>query len=172
MQLFVIPRELFAQFGGNHDFTFSTLSAILTYSLTQDKMYIPENWIPFVIAILLPMLLGSLWYGPIFGKIWMEMMDLTEEKIRENLNPIKSYGGSLVGSVLTVYVISLLIAYMDMGTLGGGLTVGFAVWVGFVLPIGWQSVAWEDKAMGVFVLNQAYNLIVFLLMGGLIGVWR
>ncbi|MCY3487485.1 MAG: DUF1761 domain-containing protein [Bacteroidetes bacterium] len=135
-------------------------------------MYLPENWISFVVAILLPMVVGSLWYGPIFGKMWMEMMDLTEEKIKENFNPAKSYGGSLVGSVLTVYVLSLLISHMGMGTLGGGLTVGFAAWVGFALPMGWQSVAWEDKGMGIFVLNQAYNLVVFLLMGGLIGAWR
>jgi len=135
-------------------------------------MHLPENWIAFLIAVLLPMIVGSLWYGPIFGKIWMEMMNLTEEKIREDLNPAKSYGGSFIGSILTAYVFSLLVTYMGMGTLLGGLTVGFMAWVGFALPMGWQSVAWEDKGTGVFVLNQAYNLIVFLLMGGIIGVWR
>ncbi len=135
-------------------------------------MYVPESWLPLIIAILLPMILGSLWYGPIFGKIWMKMMGLTQEQIKETLNPAKSYGGSLVGSVLTAYVLSLLISYMNMGTLEGGLTVGFAAWVGFALPIGWQSVAWEDKSLGLFVLNQAYNLVLLLLMAGLIGAWR
>ena len=135
-------------------------------------MHVPEHWLPFVIAVLLPMIVGSLWYGPLFGKIWMGMIDLTEEKIKETLNPAKSYGGSFIGSILTTYVFSLLITHMDMGTLWGGLTVGFAAWVGFSLPMGWQSVAWEDKGYGLFVLNQAYNLIVFLLMAGLIGVWR
>ena len=100
------------------------------------------------------------------------MMDLTEDKIKETLNPVKSYGGSIIGSVLTAYVFSLLITYMNMGTLSGGLTIGFAAWVGFALPMGWQSVAWEDKGYGLFILNQAYNLIVYLLMAGLIGVWR
>ena len=135
-------------------------------------MHLPEYWLPFVIAVLLPMVVGSLWYGPLFGKIWMEMMDLTEEKIRATLNPLKSYGGSFLGSVLTAYVFSLLIAQMNMGTLGGGLTIGFVAWLGFALPMGWQNVAWEDKGYGLFVLNQAYNLLVFLLMAGLIGAWR
>ena len=135
-------------------------------------MHMPENWIAFLSAILLPMLIGSVWYGPLFGKMWMRMMNLTEEKIKETLNPAKSYGGSIVGSVLTAYVLSMLITLMDMGTFTGGLTVGFAAWVGFSLPLGWQSVAWEDKHMGVFVLNQAQNLIVFLAMAGLLGAWR
>ena len=100
------------------------------------------------------------------------MMNLTEEKIKETLNPTKSYGGSMVGSVLTAYVLSMLVTLMDMGTFTGGLTVGFAAWVGFSLPLGWQGVAWEDKSMGVFVLNQAQNLIVFLAMAGLLGAWR
>ena len=95
------------------------------------KMHMPENWIAFVIAIFLPMIIGSLWYGPLFGKMWMRMMNLTEEKIKETLNPAKSYGGSMVGSVLTAYVLSMLITLMDMGTFTGGLTVGFAAWVGF-----------------------------------------
>ncbi|MCY4170265.1 MAG: DUF1761 domain-containing protein [Bacteroidetes bacterium] len=135
-------------------------------------MHLPENWIAFVVAILLPMIVGSLWYGPIFGKIWMKMMDLTEEKIRENFNPVKSYGGSFVGSIFTAYVFSLLITEMDMDTLFGGLTIGFVAWLGFALTTGWQSVAWENKGNGVFLLNQAYNLIVYLLMGSIIGVWR
>ncbi|MYI84759.1 MAG: DUF1761 domain-containing protein, partial [Rhodothermaceae bacterium] len=45
-------------------------------------MHMPENWIAFVIAIFLPMIIGSLWYGPLFGKMWMRMMNLTEEKIK------------------------------------------------------------------------------------------
>lgn len=99
-------------------------------------------------------------------------MDLTKEKIKANLNPAKPYGGSMIGAVLTAYVLSLLIVHMEMGTLGGELTVGFAAWIGFALPMGWQSVAWEDKGMGIFALNQIDNLIVFLLMGGLIRAWR
>ena len=135
-------------------------------------MFLPENWFAFIIAIVMPMVVGSLWYGPLFGKKWMEMMNLSEEQIRENLNPVKSYGGSFIGSILTAYAFSLLITWLDMGTLTGGLTVGFIAWIGFALPMGWQSVAWEDKGFGLFLLNQAYNLLVYLLMGGLIGAWR
>ncbi|MCY3999376.1 MAG: DUF1761 domain-containing protein [Bacteroidetes bacterium] len=135
-------------------------------------MLLPENWFAFIIAIVMPMVVGSLWYGPLFGKKWMEMMNLSEEQIRENLNPAKSYGGSIIGSILTAYAFSLLITWLDMGTLSGGLTVGFIAWVGFALPMGWQSVAWEDEGLGLFLLNQVYNLLVYLMMAGLIGAWR
>ena len=135
-------------------------------------MHFPENWLSFSLAILLPMIVGSLWYGPLFGRIWMKMMDLTEEKIKETLNPAKSYGGSFVGSIFTAYILSLLIALAEFTTLLGGIAIGFAVWIGFVVPMGWQSVAWENKGLGLYVLNQAYNLLVLLLMGALIGGWR
>jgi len=135
-------------------------------------MHLPENWIAFIIAVVLPMVVGSLWYGPLFGKKWMAMMNLTEQQIRETLNPAKSYGGSFIGSILTAYVLSFLITLMDMGSLTGGLTIGLIAWLGFVLPTGWQTVAWEDKKDGVFLLNQIYNLIVYLLMAGLIGAWH
>lgn len=135
-------------------------------------MHLPENWLSFILAILIPMIVGSLWYGPLFGRIWMNMMNLTEERIKETLNPVKSYGGSFIGSIFTAYVLSLLINYTGFNTLSGGILIGFVVWIGFALPMGWQSVAWEDKGLGLYVLNQAYNLLVFLLMGGLIGGWH
>lgn len=135
-------------------------------------MHLPENWLSFILAILIPMIVGSLWYGPLFGRIWMNMMNLTEERIKETLNPVKSYGGSFIGSIFTAYVLSLLINYTGFNTLSGGILIGFVVWIGFALPMGWQNVAWEDKGLGLYVLNQAYNLLVFLLMGGLIGGWH
>ncbi len=173
MRSFKPPPEPFVVSGKKTNFILSSQFIIfLIYNQILFRMYVPENWLPFIIAILLPMILGSLWYGPIFGKMWMRMMGLTQMQIKEKLNPAKSYGGSLVGSVLTAYVLSLLISYLEMGTLVGGMTVGFAAWVGFALPTGWQSVAWEDKGLGLFILNQAYNLVLFLGMAGLMGAWR
>ncbi len=47
----------------------------------------PDNILAVIVAALLPMIVGSLWYGPILGKRWMELMELTEEEIKANFNP-------------------------------------------------------------------------------------
>ena len=53
-----------------------------------------------------------------------------------------------------------------------GMQGAFWYWLGFVVTIGYQSMAWEGKKLGLFAMNMAYNLVVLLGMGTILGVWR
>ncbi len=132
----------------------------------------PSNWIAVIAAALLPMLIGFLWYGPLFGKKWMELMELTEEEIRADFNAAKSYGVSMIGAFLTAVVMAMLIGFADVSSVVGGLGIGLACWAGFYLPFGWQSVAFENKKMALYVMSMCYNLTVLLAMGALLAVWQ
>ena len=131
------------------------------------------NWLAVIVAAIIPMLIGSLWYGPLFGKLWMGMIGLTEEEIREDFNPLKSYGGSMVGAVLTAVVLAVLMPLMPgSGMVSNALTLAILCWLGFHVPFGWQSVAWENKPLGVYFLNLAYNLVAVATMALLIAAWQ
>lgn len=130
------------------------------------------NWLAVIVAALLPMVIGSLWYGPLFGKQWMKMKGLTEEEIKADLNPLKSYGGSIVGAFLTAIVLALLMPVMVTPSIGNGLVLAVLCWLGFYVPLGWQSVAWENKSLGLYALNMAHNLVTLAAMATLIAVWQ
>ena len=137
--------------------------------------YFPNIWAVLVAAVI-PMVVGALWYGPLFGKKWLQMVEQTEEEIRATFNPTKSYGVTYLMAVLMAFVLAhILQAYDDAYTLSGwaaGMQGGFWIWLGFVLTIGWQAVSFENKKLGLYGLNMAYNLVTLLLMGALLGVWR
>ena len=99
-------------------------------------------------------------------------MELTEEEIKKNFNPVKSYGGSTVGAFLTAVALAMLIDFAGFDTIEGGLGIGVVCWAGFYLPFGWQSVAFENKKMELYVMSMAYNLVVVLAMGVLLAVWQ
>ena len=131
------------------------------------------NWLAVIVAALLPMVIGSLWYGPLFGKQWMKMKGLTEEEIKADLNPLKSYGGSIVCAVLTAIVLAVLMPVMTgSSAIGNGLLLAVLCWLGFYLPLGWQSVAWENKSLGLYTMNMAHNLVTLAAMATLIAVWQ
>nr|HMU05558.1 DUF1761 domain-containing protein [Saprospiraceae bacterium] len=48
---------------------------------------------------LIPMAVGALWYGPLFGKVWMKEADMSMEKI-QGANMAVIYGVSVVLSIL------------------------------------------------------------------------
>ena len=134
------------------------------------------NLLAVLVAALIPMIIGSLWYGPLFGKHWMRLVDKTEEELRAGFNPMKSYGVTFVMALIMSYVLAhILIAWDDAYGVAGlwaGMQGAFWIWLGFVLTIGWQAVAFEDKKMGLYWLNMLYNLVTLLAMGALLGVWR
>jgi hypothetical protein len=137
--------------------------------------YFPNIW-AVLVASLLPMVVGAVWYGPLFGKTWMQLVEKSEEEIRAGFNPAKSFGVTFLMAVLTAFVLAhILQAYDDAYTLSGwaaGMQGGFWVWLGFVLTISWQAVSFEAKKLSLYFLNMAYNLVVLLAMGALLGAWR
>lgn len=137
--------------------------------------YIP-NPLAVLVAGLIPMLLGSLWYGPLFGKKWLEMVGKTEEDIKENFNPTKSYVFSFVMSLIMAYVLAHILEAWDVAYSETGIMYGmqgaFWAWLGFALTIGYQHVAFNDQKLGLYFLNMAYNLASLLFMGALLGAWR
>jgi len=42
------------------------------------------NWLAVILATLAFFMLGAIWYGPLFGEIWMVGTGLTEEMIQDS----------------------------------------------------------------------------------------
>ena len=73
------------------------------------------NLFAVLVAGIVPMVVGSLWYGPIFGKRWMALMEMTAEEIQEGFNPVRTYGVSFLLSLVTAFVLAQLIAELAGG---------------------------------------------------------
>ncbi len=135
------------------------------------------NILAVLVAAFIPMAVGAIWYGPLFGKRWMTLMETTEDEIRTTANPLKMYGVSFLGAIVMAFVLAhIILAFFAAGVAEAGwlagLEGGFWCWLGFVLVTGWQAVAFENKKMALFVLNMAYNLVCLLAMGTLLGAWQ
>ena len=133
------------------------------------------NYLAVLVASLFPMVIGSLWYGPLFGKRWMALVEKSEEELRASFNPVKSYAVTWVFALLMAFVMAHVIdtwsfRFGDLGVMGG-IQTGFWIWVGFVLTIGWQRVAFEDVKTALWTMNSLYNLIALMAMGVLLAIW-
>ncbi len=140
------------------------------------------NLFAVLVAGVVPMVIGALWYGPVFGQRWMALMETTEEELREGFNPLKTYGVSFLLALVTAYVIAQLVAEVSpesvssMGGGGGSAMVGVHValmaLVAFVLPVAHQSVTFEGRKAGLAWLNIGYNGVALLGQAVVIALWR
>lgn len=139
-------------------------------------MYAPINYLAVFVAGIIPMIVGMIWYGPLFGQKWMELIDKNEEELKAGFNPMKSYGVTFLFSILMAFVlVHILNAWSDAYGVAGamiGIQGAFWMWLGFVVTVSWQNVAFSGQNAMVWVLNILYNLVSLIGMGILLGAWR
>ena len=133
------------------------------------------NWLAVLVAAIVPMIVGFLWYGPLFGKRWLALMETTEEEIRKNFNPLKTHGASFVLALVTAFILAQLFAGMGGPGSGAnamaGVHLALIALIAFVLPVSYQSWAYEGRKAGLFWLNLGYNGVSLIGQAVVIAVW-
>ena len=139
------------------------------------------NYLAVLAGAVSNMVLGFLWYGPLFGKQWMALMGFTPERIAEakageGKGMGKSYFLAFVGALVMAFVLSHTLvfaqSYMNVEGISSGLSSGFWMWLGFVAPITLGSVLWEGKSWKLWILTNSYYLLTLLVMGTILAVWK
>ena len=140
------------------------------------------NYLAVLVAGIVPMIIGALWYGPLFGKRWLALMETTAEEIQEGFNPLKTYGVSFLLALITAFILAQLFAGLGEAArivsatgVGGdamaGVYLAFMALIAFILPVGYQSVAFEKRKTGLFCLNLGCNAVALLGQAVIIAVW-
>ena len=139
----------------------------------SDLLTTDFNYLAILVAGISNMVIGFLWYGPIFGKMWMGLIGKTADELSSN--PI-IYVVSFLLSLLMALVLSIFIHHVNASiqsmTLLIGLLVALLAWVGFVGPATFQNNIYSGISKRLFVIDYGYVLVALLIQGAIIGVWR
>jgi len=119
------------------------------------------------------MVVGSLWYGPVFGKYWMKLMGFTKESMQSmELKAWQAMALGAINSLIIAYVLVFFTVTWVPATIGGALMGAFWIWLGFVATTQISSFLWEGKPFMLFVLNTAYSLIAYGVMSAILVLWQ
>ena len=140
---------------------------------------VPVNYLAVFVATLLSIVLGSIWYGPLFGKDWTKLMGWSKADMAKGMadksGMMRSYGLQFVGSLIMCFVLahSLVFAKAYLGETGvsAGIQTGFWNWIGFIAPVTLTSVLWEGKPWKLWFIINGYNLVFLMCAGVLLSVW-
>lgn len=134
---------------------------------------VPLNYVAILVAAVLGMVIGALWYGPVFGKQWMALSKYTAEDMAKA--KAQGMAGAYVLSFIGLFVMSFITAhvvfYANAATAFTGALFGFWMWLGYVATTLLNTVLWDKKPWGLYVLNAGHYLVVLLVMGALLALW-
>ncbi len=132
-------------------------------------MQVPSvNPAAVVVCAVVSMVLGMLWYGPLFGKKWMELTGKKMSDMGNKADMPKLMAAAFVGSLVAAYVMAVIVKFSSASTPVEGIMTGFWVWLGFIATVSLNMVLWEGKPVKLYVLNNAHQLVNFAIMGAII----
>lgn len=128
------------------------------------------NYFAVLVCGVLAMVLGYVWYGPLFGKKWMEIVGVNakdkaaREAMQKEAGPL--YAVQFVLALLQAYILAHFIAgWQD----ASGTTVALWIWLGFVMPTVAAGAMWNNDSKKVkwarFWIQAGYNVVLFIIFG-------
>ena len=128
------------------------------------------DWLVVVIAAVLNMIIGFLWYSKwLFGKAWIRLAKLSEKEIKDMEGNKASILYGFVVSLVIAYFLAFFEGYLGVTTVSDGMFVGFCLWLGFVATTQITSVIWGKRPFQLFLLDAGCKLLSYLVMSGVIG---
>jgi hypothetical protein len=141
------------------------------------NMEVSVNYIAIVAGAVISMIVGAVWYGPLFGKKWMEIIGVdsadaeARKKMQKSAGPL--YAVQFLLTLFQVLVLAHLIA--DTKTVGG-LERSLWIWAAFVIPTLAGAVMWTNQSGKLkrtrFLIQGGYQLILFIVFGLLLQFWK
>jgi hypothetical protein len=125
------------------------------------------NLIGVLLAMLGFMVVGFLWYGPLFGKRWMELNGFTAESMGDVNMPVMMAKG-LTNSLVAAVGISLVLSWKGAEGLLASMKTAFFIWLFFSATTALLAHIYEKQKLELTLIHFGNQLTAYLLAGAII----
>lgn len=141
----------------------------------EDQFHV--NWIAVVVAALVPMIVGAVWYHPkVLGGIWMKANGFTEEDLRGG-NPAVMYGSALVLAFLLAFFMMINVTGFGQEdpkfhTFQHGVAHATMLTLLVILPVMGTNAIFEKRKLNGLLVNVGYWWVALAIGMGILSAWR
>ncbi|MGD0782227.1 MAG: DUF1761 domain-containing protein [Candidatus Aminicenantales bacterium] len=120
------------------------------------------------------MVLGFVWYGPLFGKAWGRYSGWTAEKIKtvSGKSMGLAYGLAFAAAVVSSLALTVLSRSLGATTAMGGLMIGLLAGVGLVAMAMATNFLFERRPLGFWLIVAGYEVVFMAVAGVIVTIWR
>lgn len=157
------------------------------------------NFTAILVAAFIPLIIGFVWYGPLFGKIWMKECGFVKEDLQKGnfvkILLLSFFFSILLSSIIPVLTIHQMGAFNLIGGPGAttvlpsydafmadygshfrtfkhGVVHGVIAGLFFALPLIAINGLFERKSWKYILIHTGYWVITLAIMGGIICAWK
>lgn len=129
------------------------------------------NLIGVALCAVASMVLGFVWYGPLFGKVWQREWGLTDEAM-QNANMPLIFGGFIALNLFAAYILGHVLATYGGPEIKLSAMIGMGVGLGFVATAIGGNYLFARKSLRLFLIDGGYWTLLYTIMGAIFGALR
>lgn len=134
------------------------------------------NWLAIVVAVVVAVFIGFLWYGMFFTDMWMAGNGITMEgeKVIKNgvempMTPTPMIF-NVIGMIVYALVLNWLVGLTGTNSWAGGAKLGGAIGLLMIIGITTGNL-FAARPSSLTMVDGSYSLVQFIVMGAIIGGW-
>ncbi|MGH9420428.1 MAG: DUF1761 domain-containing protein [Thermoanaerobaculia bacterium] len=131
------------------------------------------NYLAILVSGVAIFLLGGIWYSLLFKKVWIELMGIPEEKMKEGSGAMPLlFLGAFICGLLISYIMAIVINHFSPFSAQRGAMVGTMMWIGFAAPTSFATAIFSMTKKPLWLINTTYNWVCFVVVGIILSCWR
>lgn len=132
-----------------------------------------SNYLAMILAAVGAIVVGFLWYGPVFGKPWMKAMGYTKDDMEKSKQKGmgQTYAIMTLSVIVRAFILATVMLSLGVATVSGALTAAFVLWLGFSVPLIMHDQLWGGRGWNLFVINASNDLVTLGVMSLILVYW-
>lgn len=128
------------------------------------------NIIMVILCAIISMIVGAIWYGPLFGKKWLEVTGADKLDLEKRKEMMKgAWKLYLTQFILTIFQAYVLAYYIAGWKEASGMENALWIWAAFVVPVIAGTAMWNNDNTKIswarFLIQAGYQLVIFIIFG-------
>lgn len=130
------------------------------------------NHLAVLVSVVVLSGFGALWYGPLMGDTWMNLVGLDMATLDANPPGAGVWITNFVSTIIPVYVLAWLFTQMNVETLAKGALIGLVIGFAFIHLRMMNGNMWAMRPYGLSWVDGGSNMISMTIAGAILGAWR
>jgi uncharacterized membrane protein YpjA len=131
------------------------------------------NWWAVLVCAILSMVIGFIWYGPLFGKPWGNITGWTNEKVSAlpKSSTARSYILAFIAAFIIASVLAITLLAINTNGIGNGIVAAIVLWVGFTGATIGVNMTFERRPLSLFCIEAGYHLLTLVVYSIVLSLW-
>ena len=137
------------------------------------------NYLAVLVCAVASMVVGFVWYGPLFGKAYMQVMGADSMTPEQKEAMKKGMWGMYFVQFVLSFITAGVLAYYILNwadASAGAIGIAVCTWFGFVMTTTAGASLWSGKpkkmAWKMFFISAGAQLVTFIVFGIILSLWK